>query len=261
MKREKRESHLARQLLDEDGLTTEQVLAELSREISSRISQIPHCYRISSSVLENLRTGRRVYNEEFDRIFPLDLRIISSIQWSPIEVAKCIAEFLRERGSLRFMDLGSGVGKLCTLLGILSDMEVTGIEQRRNLVKVSRRIALENSLKNVKFLHGDMMEIDWEDYDVFYLYNPFQEHRYKAHYARIDNAVEYDLKMFQHFVREAKRHFRALSPGKIVITYHGFGGEMPKCMRMMQSNPLEEGGHLSFFEKTSEPKTRDGKGN
>lgn len=236
-----------------DTVTTEGVLTQSANETSAASPNSPRSYGVPLSIVDRLRAGELVvHNDEFDRIFPLELRIISSIQWSPVLVAKIIANTLQGRQNLRFLDIGSGVGKLCLLLGILTDMEITGVEQRRNLIKISKRIAKESALSRVHFFHRNMMDIDWGSFDVFYFYNPFQEHRYGADYARIDNAVEYDLKMFHQYVEEAKRQFARLTPGKIVITYHGFGGEMPKCMRLTKSLLVEEGGHLSFYEKVDE---------
>jgi len=228
------------------------ILVEIAKRLSEEDNAgSTHSYRISPSIMEKLHAGEHISNHEFDQIFPLRYRVVSSIQWSPIIVAQTIAKTLRPREGLRLLDIGAGVGKLCALLSIFSDFEIVGVEQRKSLVKIAKRVALENSLK-MKFIHGDMLDMDWNEFDALYFYNPFQEHRYGAEYARIDDAIEYDLKMFHQYVAEVKKRVSQLSPGKLVITYHGFGGTMPKCMKMIRSTLIEEGGHLSFFERINE---------
>lgn len=210
----------------------------------------PHSYRIPPAVLERLQNGSKINNPEFDVIYPPRYKAISHIQWSPIAVARTIAETLQDRPGLRLLDVGSGVGKLCTLLSILTDWELTGVEQRKSLVKVAERVAKENSLK-AQYVHSDMQHLDWSPYDAIYFYNPFHEHRLGSDYARIDDEIEYDVKILHEYVAEVRKKFYLLEPGKIVICYQGFGGEMPPCMELFESNVIFEGRYLSFYERSA----------
>lgn len=218
-----------------------------------------HSYRLPPALLERLRSGAHVSDAEVDVIFPLRYRALSPIQWSPLEVARELARFLEGRGPLKVLDVGSGVGKLCALLGLLFDGEITGVEQRARLVRVAMQVAAENSLAGrVRFVHANMLEHPWEPYDVIYLYNPFQEQREGAEYARMDDTVAYDVKIFEEYTREVQSRLRTLKPGKLVVTYQGFGGPMPPCMRTLHAATIRSTRLLTFHERLPEPEPAHG---
>ena len=191
-------------------------------------------------------------------IFPLRYRALSPIQWSPLAVALELARFLEPRGRLRVLDVGSGVGKLCTLLGLLYRGEITGVEQRARLVRVAMQVAAGNGLGHVRFVHANMLEHSWDPYDVIYLFNPFQEQREGAEYARMDDTVEYDVKFFEEYTREVQSRIRALAPGKLVATYQGFGAAMPPCMRTLHVASIRASRLLTFHERLPDPEPAHG---
>lgn len=205
------------------------------------------------AVLERLRTGAHVSDAEVDVIFPLRYRALSPVQWSPLAVAVELARFLEGRGPLKVLDVGSGVGKLCSLLGLLHGGEITGVEQRARLVRVAMQVAAENGLGHVRFVHANMLEHSWDPYDLIYLYNPFQEQREGAEYARMDDTVDYDVKYFEEYTREVQARIRALSPGKLVVTYQGFGAAMPPCMKTLHVASIRGARLLTIHERLPDP--------
>lgn len=190
-----------------------------------------------AAVFRRLRAGQRVSDEKFDQIYPEPIHRLSDMHWTPVRVAKRAAELLVAKDGARILDVGSGAGKFC-LVGALTTKGVfTGVEQRDQLVTMSRGIAERHGVQRVSFIHGNMMEVDWRDYDGFYLFNPFVENLYEER-CKIDDAVSCTWYFYQKYIRFVQRMlFRAL-PGTRVATYHGFGGDMPPDYALALREPI-----------------------
>ncbi|MDG0818187.1 methyltransferase domain-containing protein [Bdellovibrio svalbardensis] len=216
--------------------------------LSSKFSAPPI---ISAEMIQKIQGLEEIDDAEFDSIYPPRIRAISDIQWSSIAAAHHIADLIGRNSKYRFIDIGSGVGKLCTLLSFLTELEIFGIEQRKNLFEVSKAIAQENALDRVHFIHGNMLDLNWSDYDIFYFYNPFQEHICDdTDIALIDRDIDLDRKHYVQYVSEVFRQMTWLTPGKKVITFHGYGGQMPSTMKFLDSRPVDNG-ELCLWEKVA----------
>jgi predicted RNA methylase len=146
------------------------------------------------------------------------------------------AAALLSRGSAsRILDVGSGVGKFCTVAALTTPGAFIGIERQGELVDVARETAHRARAAKARFIHARIEDIDWTNFDGFYLFNPFAELGWKrvraAQGADADRA-EYDRAVS--FTEESL--FRARS-GARVVTYHGFGGEMPSSFRLLVREP------------------------
>ncbi|MEK2645887.1 methyltransferase domain-containing protein [Bdellovibrio sp. BCCA] len=205
---------------------------------------------LSENLIRRILNGEKVRDQEFDTIFPPYYQVVSDIHWSSIEVARQIASWLNEKPKLRFIDIGCGVGKLCFLLQILTPHEIHGIEQRTNLVKIAQAIIKQNNLKQISIKSMNMIDLDWSEYDVYYLYNPFQEHQDGSRFCVIENNIDLDSKYFAHYTSEVFRQLAWAETGKMLITYHGFGGRIPPSWRMLTSKHIENG-HLELWMKES----------
>jgi len=205
---------------------------------------------IPEDVIQKLRSGRNDGDRFFDRVFPERLRLISFVQWSPIEVALTIAAWLKkDMPNARFVDMGSGVGKLCLVLSLVSDLRVMGIEQRDYLVEIARMIAKRNSI-HAQFEHMNCIDVDWEQHDVFYFYNPFQEHVALGEFHLIDDKIDLDRKFHVEYTERVHQELRKMAPGKRLITFHGFGGRIPRSLRLIRSARVGNG-KLCMWEKMS----------
>lgn len=67
-----------------------------------------------------------------------------------------------------FVDLGAGLGKVTTLVRLLTGARVRGIELQPELLARAAR------LEGVELLHADAREAPLDDGTVFFLYNPFE---------------------------------------------------------------------------------------
>jgi hypothetical protein len=178
-------------------------------------------------VLNDLRDGKPVRDDEFDSIYPDPIRAVSDVYWTPVAVARDAALWLTKNGCDRVLDVGAGVGKFCLVGATVAPKTVfVGIEHRVHLVNVAQTAARQCRLQNVLMLCGEMTVAQWRDYDAFYLFNPFDENNFVTG-AQLDDTVELTTKRYVRDVTFAERCLGAARPGTRVVTYHGFGGAMP----------------------------------
>jgi SAM-dependent methyltransferase len=182
-------------------------------------------------IAARLRSGLALDDHEFDRLYPEEVRRLSTVHWTPIRVARRAAELLVVRPGLRVLDVGAGVGKLC-LIGALSTAGVFyGIEQRYHFVKTAREAARRLGLPTARFLHGNMMALEWTGFEGFYLYNPFAENLTAA-MDPIDTTVDRSPALYHSYVRFVRERLHHARRGTRVVCYHGFGGDLPPDYRL-----------------------------
>lgn len=191
--------------------------------------------------MSKLRFGEDVDEDRFDRIFAPQYHLQSSVHFSPIEVARWIALWIAPLDVRRFVDIGCGVGKLCLLMRILSNHEVCGIEQRPKLVKVANKIIRSNYFKNIHVIEKNMMDLKWIDFDIYYFFNPFQEHLFAGIGGALDRDIEFDAKTYYEYTTEVFKQLNFAKRGKFLITYHGYGGEIPSRWRKLAEKRIDNG--------------------
>lgn len=204
---------------------------------------------ISANLIERLQASEPPVDDlEFDQILPPLHRFLSPVQWTSIAVAQEIASWLRPYGNKKFLDAGSGVGKLCILLRFLTDLEIYGVEQRPNLVRISQEIVKVNDLHGLNFAAGNIQDTHFADYDIVYLYNPFQEHVCYSETLLIDKTIELDKKHFFEYTAKISTELKTLKKGSVLITFHGYGGKVPKSWTL-KYNQFIDAGFLSMWIK------------
>ncbi len=186
----------------------------------------------------------------FDSVLPFYYLSLSTIHWTPVEVVLFVAEFLRDLPlNSKILDIGSGCGKFCLILSYLLPNKIYGIEQRMDLFQVAEKMRIANNVRNVEYLNMNMMDIqDWNQYDVFYLFNPFQEHINDFKLMRIDDSLVFDKLYYLQYTTEVIRRLSCLKKGTKLITFHGFGGVLPNSWKLQISKSFD-GGDLSLWEK------------
>src|SRR5262249_41387102 len=124
-----------------------------------------------------------------------------------------------------------GVGKFCIVGSLATNARFTGIEHRARLVSLAQEAAARlGAAATTDFVHGGLSEIEWERFDAFYLFNPFFENLY-GRLDHLDDSVELSEERFRRDVDEVYRGLERARPGARVVTYHGFGRELPPCYR------------------------------
>jgi len=171
---------------------------------------------------------RRIPDDRFDRAFPPRWRACSARHWTPVEVAVCAALWFAESGARRILDVGSGVGKMCIIGALATDLEFVGVEHRASLVEAAREAAELFSVGDrASFAHASVDGFDASGFDAFYFYNPFGENLHVPSES-LDSSVELGHERYMRDVRHAKEMLRDAPVGTRVVTYHGFGGRVPK---------------------------------
>jgi hypothetical protein len=165
--------------------------------------------------------GRSKIDRAFDALLPRDVRRMSKVHWTPVEVAARAASLLCLHHDTRVLDVGSGIGKLCTV-GALSEMGTwSGVEQHESFVvhasRVARRLGAD---ARTKFIHGDAFAVDWAEYDALYFYNPF-ERLFGTSSLQADD-VDGTIQAVR-----ARDRLSKLRRGTRVVTLHGFGAAIP----------------------------------
>jgi len=163
----------------------------------------------------------------FDSLVPAEWRHLSQVHWTPINVAARAASLLCPSRDTRVLDVGAGIGKLCTV-GALSGIGIwCGVEHHEAFVNVAERIARTLGVgSRTVFVHGDAFATDWREFDALYLYNPFE---YPLAAPQITS------KSVDSEIQAGRVHERlsTLRRGTRVVTLHGFGGAMPPSFNLL----------------------------
>ena len=171
--------------------------------------------------------GFSIEDEKFDLIYPAQIRKLSSIFWTPVAVAAAAAKLLVTAPHTRVLDIGCGPGKFCLVAACLMDGRFAGVEQRSDLLAAARQAASDLHLTDVELLYGNVMDVDFTDYDAFYLFNPFEENICTGH--KIDRAVSLSPALFKRYTSHVAAQLGAKPIGTRVVTYMGYADEIPSC--------------------------------
>jgi predicted RNA methylase len=182
----------------------------------------------ATRVAEALQLRRDPGDWAFDRFLPPSLGVVSERFWTPLAVATRVAAWFDDFGVETVVDIGAGAGKFCVATALASGCAFVGIEQRPRLVRTARHLArLFRVEDRVHFLHGAFGDDELPLADAYYLYDPFGENRF-VRSEHLDEDVELsddrysrEVKAFESFLAEAR-------VGTLVVTYDGFGGEVPQ---------------------------------
>jgi SAM-dependent methyltransferase len=217
--------------------------------VHERVSEVARAGDAASEIRDRLRAGMLVDDRVFDEVYPLALRRISHMHWTPIEAAVRASKLLDCRPGARVLDIGSGVGKFCIVAAASTGARVLGIERRRGLVDVAERTAASFGVE-VAFIHGSFASHDPRTVDGVYLFNPFVENICSTA-DQIDTTVELSEARFAEDVAAAEEFLGGARPGTRVVTYCGFGGDMPSgYVRVLRERCA---GVLELWIKTDDP--------
>ena len=154
---------------------------------------------------------------EFDKLYAEKYREHSYIHWTPIEVAKAALDWLDITAESKVLDIGSGVGKFCSLGALLTNGQFTGVEKRRELVKVAKSTIKNLELRNVQYVHSNITKVDFTQFNSFYYYNPFCEQIYIS--GQIDNTISYSPNKYRMYEDYVINQFSDLPIDTKVVTY------------------------------------------
>jgi SAM-dependent methyltransferase len=174
-------------------------------------------------------------DEEFNRLYPVEMQLLAHKHWTPLNIAKKAANFLAAEPHKKILDIGSGVGKFCLSAAYYKPNSFYyGVEQRENLIAFSE--AAKNSLEivNVSFIYGNFTQLNLSKFDHFYFYNSFYENLIDT--AKIDDSIAYSGELYNYYNGYLFKQLEQLPRGTRLATFHGLlGNEIPTCFHIVGS--------------------------
>ena len=160
---------------------------------------------------------QNITDQEFDSNFPSFIQKLSKIHWTPIAVIKESVNWISKFPNGNILDVGSGAGKFCLYGSLISEFDFTGIEIRENLVGISNELAQKMSVTNVEFIHANITEFNFNNYNCIYYYNPFCEQ--EATSNLIDNNLKIGSLELSRYEEHVSNQLESMKVGTLLITY------------------------------------------
>jgi SAM-dependent methyltransferase len=195
-------------------------------------------------VFEFLRLSIDITDDDFNAIYPENIRLLARKHWTPVAVAKAASEFLVGQPGTKVLDIGSGAGKFCMIGSANTKGKFTGIEQRQHLVDLSTKLSAFYGLHTVNYIHANITAIEFSDYNAFYLYNSFYENIDLPN--RIDETVRLSIELYNAYSLHTVEQLSGLPVGVRLATYHTPLDIVPRSFRLMDTLYA---GYLNLWKK------------
>lgn len=166
-------------------------------------------------------------DQQFDQLYPISMQLLAKKHWTPLGVARRVANFLAADNNVRILDIGSGVGKFCLGAAYYKPKAFYyGVEQRKNLIAYAESARETLHLENVSFIHGNFTQLNFRNYDHFYFYNSFYENLIGT--DKIDDSIDYSGELYNYYNRYLYRQLAEMPGGTRLATFHSLEDEVPK---------------------------------
>jgi predicted RNA methylase len=177
-------------------------------------------------MLEVLKLKIGLKDEEFDSVYPEEIRKLSYRHFTPFEVARKVSAWLNDhKEPLNLIDLGSGVGKFCLVAAAFTHHKITGVDFRKNYIELCNKLNSRLQLKNLSFIHKDITTLNFRDYNAFYFYNSFLEQLDPT--AKMDDRFETSQIVYSVYTTHLKNQLAAMPAGTVLITYYVVWDQVP----------------------------------
>ncbi|MDB4962254.1 MAG: hypothetical protein JWP01_2253 [Myxococcales bacterium] len=191
-----------------------------------------------AAITARLRHQTVMKDATFDQVFPPSQRLRSCIHWTPVDVAVRAAVLLAPLPGRKVLDVGAGVGKLCLVGAATTSSTWFGIERDAEMVRSASAAASAMHVEQrTRFFLGDVTSVDWSAFDAFYLFNPFSEMRFEGLLSATPEEAQARRVRHTATVEFVQQQLLSAAAGTRVVTYHGFGGEMPAGFDLAHREP------------------------
>ena len=168
-------------------------------------------------------------------LYPPSIRALSARHWTPLEISKKVAGFLAPGKKLKVLDIGSGAGKFCLAAAYYEpSVEFYGVEQRKHLVAHAETAKSILGIKNVHFLHQNITQLDFKQFDHFYFYNSFYENLNDT--EKIDGSVTCSPHLYSYYYRCLYKKLEELPAGTRLATYHTISNKIPPDFHLVEDH-------------------------
>ncbi|MES2763322.1 MAG: hypothetical protein V4677_14005 [Bacteroidota bacterium] len=168
----------------------------------------------------------------FNNLLPHALKQATQAFFTPIEVAEVAAGWLTENNEQKILDIGSGVGKFCVAAARCSNRHFYGAEYRNSLVEIGNELIVHYETTNAIMIHANILDIDFSEYDAFYIFSPFYENLEPD--QRLNDEVELEEKLYQVYLDHTESQLAKAKPGTRLVTYFGNNFEVPNSYQRVR---------------------------
>lgn len=173
-------------------------------------------------------------DEQFNQLYPLSIQMLARWHWTPLGVARKVANFLAAENNVRILDIGSGVGKFCLSAAYYKPKAYYfGVEQRKSLIGHAENAMNLLPIDSVSFIHGNFTQLDFKNYDHFYFYNAFYENLVGT--DKIDDSIDYSGELYNYYNRYLFRQLDQKPAGTRLATFHSLEDEIPTSYHVVGS--------------------------
>jgi SAM-dependent methyltransferase len=194
--------------------------------------------------INKLREKISISDEEFDALFPEALREHSNRHYTSVFLSQKAATYLATTENTRILDIGSGTGKFCLVGASCTNAHFTGVEYRKNQSDIANEVAMRFDLQNVNFIHANVLDIDFNDYDAFYIFNPFLENIDRS--AKMDESMNSKESNYEIFRKYVHNQLSKKPVGTRLASYFTNNNQVPDSYELIASM---FGDTLRFWEK------------
>jgi len=173
--------------------------------------------------------------ENFSNLLPAYLRKASRLYFTPIHIAQIASQWLTEGGKKHVLDIGAGVGKFCITGASHSDSFFYGVEYRTSLANLANGLINHFDIKNASVHKGNITDVDFNNFNSFYLFNPFYENLIPS--MRLNDEVELAGAAYSYYLKETEIKLDNSATGTRLVTYHGNNFEVPESFKKIKETP------------------------
>lgn len=177
-------------------------------------------------IFKLLRSGISIDDRRFNELYPPHIKKLAERHWTPVGVAEIAAQYLVENCGDKVLDIGAGAGKFCLIGAACTKGMFYGVEQRESLVEISSNLAKKHSIKNVQFIHANIDQISFADFDAFYFYNSFFENLDTS--FPIDSSVLPSTELYDFYTAYLRNQLRWMPAGTRIVSYYSNWDEIPE---------------------------------
>ena len=171
---------------------------------------------------------------QLDHLYPKSIQLLAQRHWTPLNITQMVVEFLTPQKDVKVLDIGSGVGKFCLAAGYYKPHATFfGVEQRKDLVSHAEFARKFLGLRNVHFLHQNLTELDFRQYDHFYFYNSFYENLTNT--EKIDNNIECTPELYDYYNQKLYDKLDKMRAGTRLATFHSLEDNIPPNYQLLEA--------------------------
>jgi Methyltransferase domain len=195
-------------------------------------------------LFKHIQADLEVTDSEFDKIYPKKIKAVSEIHFTPVSIAKMAAAYLAENSGTKVLDVGAGAGKFCMIGAACTKGYFYGVEQRKNLCSMAKRISNHYHLDNVAFINENIINIEFKAFDAFYFFNAFYEN--VSLLGAIDTKIALDKQLYYDYSYYVRDQLAEMPIGTKLVTFHSFLKEIPDNYQVQFTSFDEK---LKFWKK------------